>query len=124
MKVAEKIMIAFLLISEGADEQDVSEFLEALSEGIAKQESDAIIIYGGIMKRLDSDLPGMTGAVVRLMKAKIHLDETFRRFGLAMSGMNKVVTILQSSPQSDMASKIILKKALNSISEVKSLSML
>lgn len=120
MEVAQKIMIACLLMSEGADDTSVKEFISVLEQGVELQEQDSIDLFSALMTRMDGELPeGSAGEIIRLMKAKIQLDETCRKFGLALSGLEKVMKILDGKPKNDFAAKIMIRRALGTIEEAK-----
>lgn len=120
MQTAHKIMIASLLFSEGAQVDDVNEFLDRLAKGLEKNEEDAILIFETFMRRVEGDLPdGPAGEVIRVMKAKVHLDDNCRRFGIAVSGMKKVLELLNSNPKSELAAKVILKQVTDVVAREK-----
>lgn len=120
MEVAQKIMIACLLMSEGADDASVKEFVSVLERGISSEEQDSIDLFNALMKRMEGELPlGSAGEIIRLMKAKLQLDETCKKFGLALSGLEKVVRILDGKPQNDFAAKVMMRRALGAIDEAK-----
>lgn len=118
MEIAEKIMVACLLISEGADDETVSEFISVLSDGVEAGEEDAITLFNQLMERMEGDVQkGYFGDVIRLMKSKIKLDESYRKFGMAITGMEKVMKILDENPKNDFAAKIMVQRALDAIAQ-------
>ena len=120
MEVAQKVMIACLLMSEGADDKTLAEFISVLEAGIEAGEGDSIALFNELMARMDGPLPeGYVGEVIGLMKAKMKLDESCRKFGLAISGMEKVLKILDGKPKNDFAAKIMMQRALSAIEQAK-----
>lgn len=120
MEVAHKVMIACLLMSEGADDFRVREFISVLEAGIDASEDDAIELFNALIARMDKPLPqGYAGEVIGLMKAKLQLDESCRKFGLAISGMEKVMKILDGIPKNDFAAKVMMQRALSAIGQAK-----
>jgi hypothetical protein len=70
---------------------------------------------------MERPLPeGYAGEVIGLMKAKLKLDESCRKFGLAISGMEKVMKILNGIPKNDFAAKVMMQRALSAIEQAKS----
>lgn len=120
MEVAHKVMIACLLMSEGADDKKLSEFISVLEAGIDAGEEDSIALFDALMARMERPLPeGYAGEVIVLMKAKLKLDESCRKFGIAISGMEKVIKILNGIPKNDFAAKIVMQRALSAIDQAK-----
>lgn len=120
MDAAEKVMIACLLLSEGAEDDAVRGFISALEEGLALGEQDSIEMRHRLLERMKGPLPdGPAGAVIRLMKAKLEHDAICRKFGMAASGLTKALRVLSSPAQSDFAARILVSRALSAISEAK-----
>jgi len=120
MEVAQKVMIACLLMSDGADDKTLAEFISVLEAGVEAGESDAVTLFDGLMERMNGPLPdGFAGEIIRLMKAKMKLDESHHKFGMSISGMEKVLKILDSKPKNDFSAKIMMQRALSAIDRAK-----
>lgn len=118
MEAAEKVMIACLLLSEGADEEGVRGLIEALEEGIRLGEKDSVDLKAALLARMDGPLPeGPAGTVIRLMKAKLEHDEVCRRFGIVAGGLSKAVRLLQQPAGTPLAARILVKRALAALGE-------
>lgn len=120
METSEKVMIACLLISEGGEEDAVKEFISVLDEGMALGELDAVDLHSRLMKRMDGPLPsGAAGAVIRLMKAKREHDAVRRRYGMAVGGLSKALSILNQPVKGDLGARILVGKAMAVIGETR-----
>jgi len=120
METSEKVMIACLLISEGGEEDAVREFISVLEEGISLGERDAVDLHAKLMRRMDGPLPdGPAGAVIRLMKAKRDHDAVRRRYGMAVEGLSKALSILSQPIKGDLSARIMVTRAMSAIGEVR-----
>lgn len=119
MDAAEKVMIACLLLSEGAQDEAVRGFMEALEEGIRLGEQDSLEMRAAFLERLRGPLPaGPAGSVIRLMRAKIEHDEVCRRFGIVAGGLSKALDVLQQPAGTPLAARILVKRVLAALGEV------
>lgn len=120
MEASEKIMIACLLISEGGDEDSIREFISALEEGVALGEPDALDLHRRLMSRMDGPMPsGAAGAVIRLMKAKRDHDQVRRRYGMAVEGLSKAISILGQPVKGDLSARILVARAMAAVAETR-----
>jgi len=120
MEAAEKVMIACLLLSEGAEDEAVRGFIAALEEGISLGEHDSLDMKAALMARMEGPLPdGAAGSVIRLMKAKLEHDEVCRKFGVAAGGLAKALSVLQQPADTPLAARILVNRALAALGEAR-----
>lgn len=113
MLAAQKVMIATLLIANGAEQSDISEFIEALEVDLRNEDRVAKAVFDDLMSKMNGDLPkGPAGDIIRLMKAKIDFDKNQKRFGIAVTGLKKALSILENSPRNNLAAKVLISKVL------------
>lgn len=111
MECAEKVVIACYLLDEGLDGASVAGFVSAMEGGCARGEHEAVARMEAFKRRQQAkDVPGgVLGDVVRLMAAKMELDEVRREFDLGVGGLREVERLIAHVPQNQVGARIAIR---------------
>lgn len=114
MECAEKVVIACYLLDEGLDGASVAGFVSAMEGGCARGEHEAVALREAFKRRQAKEVPGgVLGDVVRLMVAKMELDEVRREFDLGVGGLREVERLIAHVPQNRAGARTAARRVVD-----------
>lgn len=116
MECAEKVVVACYLLDEGVDERDIVGFLAAMEAGCLDADKDSLALRRDFLTRPFASVPsGALGDVVRLMMAKIEMDEIRREFSLGVADLREIGRLIKHVTQSDAAAAAAKRRVMTVI---------
>lgn len=111
MDCAEKVVIACYLLAEEVDGPGIAAFVKVLEEGCARGDADACALREAFRSRVSEGVPdGVLGDVVRLMVAKIEMDEVRREYALGVAGFRDIARLVTHVPQNEVGARVAIRR--------------
>jgi hypothetical protein len=111
MDCAEKVVIACYLLDEGVEGADIAQFVLSIEGGCLRGERDALALRDAFLERPFDGVPaGVLGDVVRLMAAKMEMDEVRREFALGLGGLRDIERLVSHVPQNEVGARVAVRR--------------
>lgn len=111
MDCAEKVVIACYLLAEEVDGPGIAAFVRELEQGCDRGEDDASALREAFRSRVSEGVPhGVLGDVIRLMAAKIEMDEVRREYELGVAGFRDIARLVTHVPQNEVGARLAVRR--------------
>jgi hypothetical protein len=111
MECAEKVVVACYLLDEGIAGSDIADFVSFLETGCLREEPDALALCNAFRERPFEGVPsGVLGDIVRLMVAKMEMDEVRREFSLGLAELRDLERLVSHVPQNEVGARVAVRR--------------
>lgn len=111
MDCAEKVVIACYLLDEGVDGPEIADFVLSMEDGCLRGDGDALALRDAFRERPFEGVPsGVLGDVVRMMAAKMEMDEVRREFALGLAGLRDIERLVSHVPQNEVGARVAVRR--------------